>query len=184
MVELPSANNLAAQGSGDLDIANFPPLRAATQVDFAGAGSSAGSGGDLLVNVETVAVADVIDSAAAGFEPVETVGRTVDIVVGVPDNLVPVASGADVGVNVGGDIAIYDGHRCVPICDVVGTAEIVQSNMDQIEAIGSQSHGLFSGIEGQRLDTFQGISAELIRHFTMALGEVDGNVAPISDEFL
>ncbi|KAK8613315.1 hypothetical protein V6N13_101080 [Hibiscus sabdariffa] len=110
-----------------------------------------GSGGDLLVNVETVAVADVIDSAAAGFEPVETVGRTVDIVVGVPDNLVPVASGADVGVNVGGDIAIYDGHRCVPICDVVGTAEIVQSNMDQIEAIGSQSHGLFSGIEVEDL---------------------------------
>ncbi|KAK8604485.1 hypothetical protein V6N13_099427 [Hibiscus sabdariffa] len=116
-------------------------------------------GGDsLIVNVDQgqvsmVVVADVIGSAAAGFDHVEivgsvkAVGRAVDIAIGVSDELVLVASGVDAGEDVGGDIVVDDAHLCVSAGDSMGIVEMVQSNMDKIEVASSQSHGLVSGIE-------------------------------------
>ncbi|KAK8665564.1 hypothetical protein V6N13_005730 [Hibiscus sabdariffa] len=39
-------------------------------------------------------------------------------------------------------------------------------------------------MQGQKHDTFEGISAEFVRHFSEALGVVDPNVVPFSDEML
>ncbi|KAK8502077.1 hypothetical protein V6N12_012531 [Hibiscus sabdariffa] len=167
MVGLPSDQILDSRRPGVLDAAKFPPLQAANTMisDAPGLVGPTDPSCTGIFTLPTLNVDCVVESGVLS---------TIEVV-SFSDNFVGTVVADSVPVN-----PVQSQNSFNVLVDGQVLEDPWQVNARQ----SFNSVRALHDLHGHKLESFDSISSELVRHFTEALGTVDQNVVPFSDELL